>query len=119
VEYVKGAGSKAYGAEASVLLRRDKSRVLEYSQVLHERRQRHLERCGELGDDGRGLCQPFHDSTTCRIRDSAEHGVELVMIVRHKPNYHGVAGARQPVTLRTDRYVRPRPTANAQQRRSF
>jgi hypothetical protein len=41
------------------------------------------------------------------------------MIVRHKPNYYGVAGARQPVTLRTDRYVRPRPTANAQQRRSF
>ena len=87
VQDVEGARSQAHGANATVFLRRDQSRVLEDAQVLHERRQRHRERCREFGHDGWGLRQPFHDGAARWIRESAEHGVELVVILRHTPNY--------------------------------
>ena len=96
VYYVEGARSQAHRADASVLLRGDQSRVLQDAQVLQERWQRHGERCREFGHDGWGLRQPFHDGPARRIREGAEHGVELVVILRHTPNYYGRAGARQP-----------------------
>ena len=96
VQDVEGARSQAHGADASVLLRGDQSRVLEDAQVLQERWQRHGERCREFGHDGWGLRQPFHDGPARRIRKSAEHGVELIVILRHVPNYYRRAGIRQP-----------------------
>jgi hypothetical protein len=74
-----------------VLLRGDHAGLLEHAEVLHERREGHVERCRELGHDGRGLRQPLHDGPTRRIRESAEDGVELVVILRHMPNYWGYA----------------------------
>ncbi len=85
---VEGARSQAHGADTSVLLRRDQARVLQDAQVLHERRQRHRERCREFGHHGWGLRQSFHDGPARRIRESAEHDVELVVILRHTPNYY-------------------------------
>lgn len=87
VQHVEGAGSQAHGPDATVLLGRDQARVLQHPQVLHEGWQRHRERRRELGDDGGGLGQPFHDGPTRRIRERAEDRVELVVIVRHMPNY--------------------------------
>src|SRR4051812_38805892 len=87
VEHVESAGPKAYGADASVLLRCDDPGILEDAQVLHERRQRHRERFRKLGYDRRGDRQPFHDSATRGIREGAEYGVELVVILRHVPKY--------------------------------
>jgi hypothetical protein len=87
VQDVEGPRPQAHGADAPVLLRRDQSRVLQDAQVLHERRQRHRERCRELRHHGWGLGQPFHDGPARRIRESAEHGDELVVILRHTPNY--------------------------------
>ena len=84
---VEGARSQTHGADASLLLGCDQSRVLKDAQVLHERRQRHREGCREFGHDGWGFRQPFHDGPARGIRESAEHGVELVTILRHTPNY--------------------------------
>ena len=94
----EGARSQAHGANASVLLRGDQACVLEDTQVLHERGQRHRERCRELGHDSRRLRQSLHDGPARRVRESAEHCVELVVIVRHTPNYCGGKGARQRLT---------------------
>ncbi len=88
VQDVEGTRSQAHGADATVLLRRDQSGALEETQVLHERWQRHRERCREFGHDGWGLRQPFHDGPARGIRENTEHGVELVVILRHTPNYH-------------------------------
>lgn len=55
------------------------------AQVLQKRRQRHCERCREFGHDGWGRGQPFHDRPTGRVRESSQHGVELVAILRHVP----------------------------------
>src|SRR4051794_33826410 len=88
VQDVQRSRSQAHGADASVLLRRDQPRALEHAQVLHQRRQRHRERRRELGHDSWGLRQPLHDRAARRIRESAEHGVELVVILRHTPNYY-------------------------------
>ncbi|MDQ1539771.1 MAG: hypothetical protein QOH29_497, partial [Actinomycetota bacterium] len=71
----------------------------------HERWQRHRERRGELGHDGWGLSQPFHDGPPRRIRESAEHGVEYVVILRHRPNYYKSAGICQPGVWPLLRYL--------------
>ena len=87
VQHVEGARPQRHGAHAAMLLGRHQSRVLQHPQVLHERWQRHRERGGEFGHDGGGPGQPFHDGPARRVREGAEHRIELVVIVRHTPNY--------------------------------
>ncbi len=96
MKHVEGTRAKAHGSYASVFLRGDESGVLEDSQMLHQRRQRHREGRRELGHDGRGLRQPFDDGPASRIRDGAEDDVEVIAIVRHTPNYRVREEIRQP-----------------------
>jgi hypothetical protein len=46
---------------------------------------------------GRGH-QPLHDGATGRIREGAEHGVEIVVKLRHVPDDRAPGGSRQPIT---------------------
>lgn len=88
VQHVEGLRFQSHGANASVLLRRDESRVLGDAQVLHERRQRHRERCREFRHNGWALRQPLHDDgPASRIRESAKHGIELIAILEHILDY--------------------------------
>src|SRR3954452_14137422 len=72
VQDVEGAGSQAHSADAAVLLGRPQSGVLENAQVLHERRQRHRERCREFVQDSWKPRQPLTKPTTLLIRQSAK-----------------------------------------------
>jgi DNA-binding SARP family transcriptional activator/tetratricopeptide (TPR) repeat protein len=96
VQDVECPRSEAHRADPSLLVGRDDSGVLQDAEVLHERRQRHGERCREFGYDGGGLHQALDDGPARGIRESAEHGVELVVILRHIPNYCESAAIRQP-----------------------
>lgn len=84
---VKGARSQAHRAHPAVFLGGDDPSVLEYTQVLHERGQRHREGRGQLRDDSWRDREPFYDGSTCRVSQGAENGVQPIAMVRHTPNY--------------------------------
>jgi hypothetical protein len=57
-------------------------------KMLHDRRQRHVERLRQLAD-GRGCsAQLPHDAPAAGIRKGVKHAVHGFRLVKHKPKYH-------------------------------
>lgn len=101
MQYIEGTGSQTDRANASVLVRQDDSRILENSEMLHERGERHREGRRELGHDGRCLREAFDDRPTRRIREGTENGIDVRSILRHTPKCRLLRGLRQDLLRKT------------------
>jgi hypothetical protein len=83
----------------------DQSRILENSEMLHESRQRHSERLGQLAGRSIALPQPRQDGASRRIRESAENGAERVArIVNHMVEF---MPAFRPLSIPSAALARP------------
>ena len=70
--------------DAAGLAPLDEAGLLEDAEVLDEARERHAERLGQRTDRALALAQAAQHGPTCRIRQRAEHGVEVLRrIVNH------------------------------------
>src|SRR6185312_16623065 len=79
-------GDELIGADPPGLRRADDAGLLQDAQVLDHRRQRHVERPGQLADRRRTAGQPLDHGPPAAVAQCAEHPVEL-RILRHAPKY--------------------------------
>ena len=80
----ESTGAQGAGSHAALLSRLDQATLLQLSQVLEERRKRHVEGRGEVGHAGRPMSQPGQDRPPSRIGEGLEERIELLM-VSHVP----------------------------------
>jgi hypothetical protein len=71
-----------------------KAGALEHADVLRDRRQRHVESTGELGDGPLTGGQSRQDLASGRVGERPERRIEL-LLVNHMVNYGVAWGARQ------------------------
>ncbi|CAD5285077.1 hypothetical protein BOSE62_110390 [Bosea sp. 62] len=75
------------GADPPDLLRTHQPRSFQNGEMLHHRRQRHLQGLGKLADARRPLAEPLHHLPAVRVRQRLEHQVELLWLVKHALKY--------------------------------
>src|SRR5262245_10492969 len=76
----------AAGAHPAGLFRLDQAAVLQDLQVLHHRRQRHVERLGQFADRGRSAAQAFHNYPPGRVGQRLKYAIERAQMVKHMLN---------------------------------
>lgn len=74
------------GADASDFLGSDETALLENLKMLQDRRQRHLERLGQLAHRRRAAAQMLHHTPPGRISEGVKHTIQITGIVKHATN---------------------------------
>lgn len=107
------------GAYPPDLVRADHAAAFEHSQVFHERRQRHLERCGQCRHRSRPAAKRAHDLAARGVGERVEHVRETTLLLSHPAQYMrvepGLARAALPArhsparSLRARHHKRPAP----------
>ena len=94
VGFVHRLGAQPARHDAAALFPGDQPRILEDVEVLHDRRQRHGERLGEIADtDGVAVAQARQQRPPRRIGEGGERAVERGgLIVNHVVKYREVRG---------------------------
>jgi hypothetical protein len=78
------SGRERAAYDPTLLLPRDQPGVLEDAEVLHESRQGHRKRAGELGDRAAAAGEQAHHLPARGIGERGENGVEgFVLILNH------------------------------------
>ncbi len=86
---IEGRGVELTALDAAVFDGGDQAGRLEHTQMLEDRRHRHVERLGELGDRRLAPGQPGQDGAPRRVGQRAEHRVQMsVAIHNHLVKYY-------------------------------
>lgn len=74
-------------SNAADLFRTNQSRRFEHADVFHERRQRHVERHGEVAHRCFPVAEPLNDGSACGVSERMKRAIECDLIVIHMANY--------------------------------
>lgn len=80
-------GLQLASPDAADLVRTNQTRLFEHADVLHERRQRHVERHGEVAHSCFPQAKPLNDGSACGVSERVKRAVECELIVFHLANY--------------------------------
>lgn len=75
------------GAHSTNFVRRDPATLFQCSNMLHERRKRHVERLGEFADARWAPSESVDYGTACGIGQRLEDIVEMGCLLSHKAKY--------------------------------
>ena len=94
----QAAGLEAARAHPTDLLGPDHAAVLQDLDVLHDGRERHGERLGEVADRDRAPAQPLDHRATRRVGQGPEGVVELRRVCHHSTSEYRTSPHSQAVT---------------------
>ena len=76
--------------------------------MLHDRRQRHVERCGKLGDGGGSMGEALDHAAPARVGQRVERQIEAFRILKHSLKYSFRELARQGEGMASGDQPKPR-----------
>ena len=107
-------GRQLVGADPADLGRRDDPGGFEHAEVLHDGRERHVERAGELAHRRGTAGQALDHRAPAAVAERVEHPIERHPILRHIPKYRDSASACQGAAVDGGRRAsRHGPTSSA------